>query len=130
MLVRIQAILTTLLFDHALRARLVSEPATSTLASSSASVIASASGADTPGPPASDAQPTGAPGAAHGEVGLAARLADLATADLTNVLGGHQFLTVLLDVPLELALGLGTYAVSPRYVPTSVRSSFAVFDHK
>jgi hypothetical protein len=107
MLVRIQAILTTLLFDHALRARLVAEPAaaagSSAPASSSASTAASTSSSDATTTPA----PAGEQQAADGEVGLAARLADLATADLANVLGGHQFLLVLLDVPLEFALGVG-----------------------
>jgi hypothetical protein len=106
MLVRIQAIFTTLLFDHALRARLVAETAaanSSAPASSSASTAASTSSSDATNAPG----PAGEQQAADGETGLAARLADLATADLANVLGGHQFLLVLLDVPLEFALGVG-----------------------
>jgi ABC-type multidrug transport system fused ATPase/permease subunit len=39
--------------------------------------------------------------------GLGGFITDRATSDLQNILGGSQFLLVLLDVPLELALGIG-----------------------
>jgi ABC-type multidrug transport system fused ATPase/permease subunit len=68
---RTRALLTALIFDHALRVRA-----------------------------------TAAPSAAAPTAGLSARITDLATADLANVLGGAQFLLPLLDAPLELALGL------------------------
>jgi ABC-type multidrug transport system fused ATPase/permease subunit len=76
---RIQALLTALIFDHALRVRVVAAPP------------------ESPSDSSNQAQ----------HAGLSGLIADLATTDLNNVLGGNQFLLVVLDVPLETALGLG-----------------------
>lgn len=43
----------------------------------------------------------------HSKASLSGLIADLATSDLQNILGGSTFLLVLLDVPLELGLQLG-----------------------
>jgi hypothetical protein len=113
-LARIHAILTSLLFNHELRACLVASSAaaaaaaaSSAPASLSSSTAASVSSSVTPS----------APRPADGEARLAARLSDLATVDLANMLGGYQFLLLLLDVLLEFALGVGASLRRARIAP-------------
>jgi hypothetical protein len=100
-LVRIQAILTSLIYDQALRARLVAEPPSADAHDTASTTTASSATAVDNASPVIKTEPS-----------LAGLIADLATSDLANILGGHQFLLVVLDAPLEFALGVGASCIA------------------
>ncbi|PCH35071.1 hypothetical protein WOLCODRAFT_145639 [Wolfiporia cocos MD-104 SS10] len=109
-LVQTEAIITQLVFDHALRIRVKSdaEGASPPATPDSASAVAPAPGAD-----ADRAEETsGAADRAGAEAGtqadtgknLAGRINNLVTTDLENILNGRDFPFLFVEIPLQLVL--------------------------
>jgi ABC-type multidrug transport system fused ATPase/permease subunit len=118
---RVQALLTALIFDHALRVRVVASPSQGKDQEEQKPVDGHSGQDGTPNdddltptptptaaPPAPGTNGTGSNNSnptAH--IGLSGLITDLATSDLQNILGGNQFLLIFLDAPLETLLTVG-----------------------